>query len=123
MLDTSALLAYVHGEPGGEKVPTTTGEAVISTVNYAETVAVMRRNGMDAASIRSQLSAIILDIVDFDYETAELTGLLIAQTKPFGLSLGDRACLASAAREGIPAMTAERTWTKLNLGVDVQLIR
>lgn len=123
MLDNSALIAYLHGEPGGENVPATTGEAAISAVNYAETVTVLVRNGSDPDAIRARLATVVLEIVDFDDETAEMTGLLINKTKQYGLSLGDRACLAAALREGIPAMTAERSWAKLDLGVDIQLIR
>jgi PIN domain nuclease of toxin-antitoxin system len=123
MLDTSALIAYLHGEPGGEKVPATTGDAVISAVNYAEAVTVLARSGGVAAEIRARLATIILEVLDFDDETAEMTGLLFPKTKPYGLSLGDRACLAAAMREGTPVMTAERSWGKLDLGIDIQLIR
>ena len=39
-------------------------------------------------------------VVDLDARLAIEAGAMIAQTKPFGLSLGDRACLALAKREG-----------------------
>lgn len=123
MLDTSALIAYILTEPGGEKVPATTGDAVISAVNYAEAVTVLTRKGMEALDVHAKLATVILDILDLDAETAETAGFLITKTKPYGLSLGDRACLASAAREGIPVMTAERSWGKLDMGIDIQLIR
>ncbi|HEY6578502.1 MAG TPA: type II toxin-antitoxin system VapC family toxin [Rhizomicrobium sp.] len=123
MLDASALLAHLQGEPGGDKVPLTVGDAAMSAVNYAETVSVLTRKGADAASVRAKLSTVLLDIVDFDYETAEAAGLMVAMTRPFGLSLGDRACIAAAAREGVPVLTAERSWSNLNPGVPIQLIR
>ncbi|MFV2000241.1 MAG: hypothetical protein ACC654_07750 [Acidimicrobiia bacterium] len=41
----------------------------------------------------------------------------------YGLSLGDRACLATAAELGVPAVTADRMWSDLDLGVDVISIR
>lgn len=44
-------------------------------------------------------------------------------TKASGLSLADRACLALAKRLDIPALTADRDWADLNLGIAVQLIR
>jgi ribonuclease VapC len=44
-------------------------------------------------------------------------------TMPQGLSLADRACLALAARLGIPALTADRSWTDAEVEAGVQLIR
>jgi PIN domain nuclease of toxin-antitoxin system len=123
LLDASALIAYLDGEPGSENVPATTGEAVISAVNYAETVSILTTRGIDATTIRLQLSLIVIDVLDFDPETAETTGLMIAATKSMGLSLGDRACLATARHTGLPAMTADRSWSNVDVGVEVRLIR
>jgi PIN domain nuclease of toxin-antitoxin system len=123
MLDTSALLAYLNGEPGGEKVPVNTGDARISAVNYSEAVAVLTRHGANAAEVRALLSSILLEVVDFDIGAAESAGFMITTTNPFGLSLGDRACLAAAQREGIPVVTADRSWSNLDIGVPIQLIR
>jgi ribonuclease VapC len=46
-------------------------------------------------------------------------------TKPFGLSLGDRLCLALPRREKQPAVTTDRSWAEAGplVGVTVQLIR
>ena len=44
-------------------------------------------------------------------------------TRPQGLSLADRACLALAARLGVPALTADRSWTDAEVEADVELIR
>ncbi|HEX4160234.1 MAG TPA: type II toxin-antitoxin system VapC family toxin [Rhizomicrobium sp.] len=123
MLDASALLAWLNGEPGGDKVPVNTGDARISAVNYSEVAAVMTRRGASAADIRATLSSILLDIAPFDTEAAEAAGFMIASTKSSGLSFGDRACLATALKQGIPAMTADRSWSGLKVAVRVQLIR
>jgi len=123
MLDTSALLAYLQGENGGDKVPVNSGDARISAVNYSETVAVLTRRGASAADVRAMLSSLLLDVVSFDGDAAEAAGCMITTTNPYGLSLGDRACLAAAQKEGIPAMTADRAWDNLNIGVPIQLIR
>jgi PIN domain nuclease of toxin-antitoxin system len=48
---------------------------------------------------------------------------LRATTRRFGLSVGDRACLALALREQVPAVTTDRAWSKLSVGVEVVLIR
>ncbi len=43
--------------------------------------------------------------------------------EPLGLSLGDRACLALAMSRAIPALSADRTWIQLDIGVVIQPIR
>jgi ribonuclease VapC len=43
---------------------------------------------------------------------------------PRGLSVGDRACIALAQRLRLPAITAEREWTRLDIaGLVVTAIR
>jgi hypothetical protein len=46
-------------------------------------------------------------------------------TRPFGLSLGDRLCLALAIREKPPALTADKAWADVAplIGATVKLIR
>jgi PIN domain nuclease of toxin-antitoxin system len=51
------------------------------------------------------------------------TGALIAETASKGLSLGDRACLALARVRSLPAVTADRSWSGVDVGVQIQLIR
>jgi ribonuclease VapC len=123
MLDASALLAFLSGETGSENVPATSGQAMISAVNYAEAVSVLTRRGVPAADVCRQLSRLILDIVEFGSESAEMAGFLIEKTKSSGLSLGDRACLAEASRSKIPALTADQAWHGLDIGVPIQFIR
>jgi len=38
-------------------------------------------------------------------------------------SLGDRACLALAAAEGVTALTCERIWTKFEAPCKVETVR
>ena len=123
VLDTSALLAYVKGEPGAEIVASLIGDAVISAVNFAEAVTKLVEKGMTVDLARTALGVANIDVVDFGRELAEQTGGLVARTKSAGLSLGDRACLALAARERAPAITGDRAWSKLGLEIEVRLIR
>jgi PIN domain nuclease of toxin-antitoxin system len=62
-------------------------------------------------------------IVDFTRSLAEMAGSLAGVTRGHGLSLGDRACLALAAERGLTALTADRSWRDLHVGVDITLIR
>lgn len=123
VLDSSALLAYLNGEPGAEMVAGIIGDALVSSVNLAEVVTklVDRTGSLDVA--RATLGIAELDVVDFNRSLAEQTGALVTRTRSRGLSLGDRACLALAAREGLPVVTADRAWAALALDVEVRLIR
>ncbi len=56
-------------------------------------------------------------------EHAEGAGNLITKTRPLGLSLGDRACLALGIVLRAPVYTADKLWKKLKLGVPIHLIR
>lgn len=123
ILDTSALLAYVKGEQGAELVASLIGEAAICAVNFAEAVSKLVEKGATLDLARAALGVANVDVVDFDRGLAEQTGALIAKTKLSGLSLGDRACLALAARERIPALTGDRAWSKLGLDIEIRLIR
>ena len=64
-----------------------------------------------------------MQIVPFDAELAYRAGMLRSATRPAGLSLGDRACLALAERLGLPALTADRAWGALQVGIPVDVIR
>lgn len=69
------------------------------------------------------VEALGLTVVPFDGDTAMRAGLLRDATRAAGLSLGDRACIAVALREGLPALTADQVWTRVDVGVEIKLIR
>jgi ribonuclease VapC len=123
VLDASALLAYIHGEPGAERVAAALDEAVISTVNLAEAVTKLVLTTGSRARTQRLIEEAEVDVVDFDESLALETGALAALTRARGLSLSDRACLALARREGAVALTADHAWRKVDLGIDIQLIR
>ena len=124
VLDASALLAVVFEEPGRDRVDDAmTDGANILTVNLAEVVTRMQGSGMSEARIRAILSTMKARVVPFDEELAYRAGLLRAATRSAGLSLGDRACLALAERLGVPALTADRAWGALQIGIQIDVIR
>jgi ribonuclease VapC len=59
--------------------------------------------------------------VDFDRDVAIGAAALLLPTAPWGLSLGDRACLALARLRNLPAVTADRAWAKLDLGIPIEV--
>ena len=125
VLDASALLAMLRREPGGEKVAAILADSAMTVVNLSEVVGHFARNGVAERDIRDVLEPLPVERVVFDEDLAYSAGLMIAVTRPAGLSFGDRACLALARRSGRKAMTADRTWLSVAtlLGVEVELIR
>lgn len=123
VLDASALLALLDGEPGQETVAPLIPGAVIGTVNLAEVVGKLAERGMLEAEIREALDGLALGVQPVDEAIAYATGMLRPATREYGLSLGDRACLALAATLGLPAYTADRVWAELDLDIQVRLIR
>lgn len=123
VLDASALLALLDGEPGQEIVAPLLPGAVIGSVNLAEVVGKLAERGMPEAEIREALEGLALEVHPVDEALAYATGVLRPATREHGLSLGDRSCLALSARLGLPAYTADRVWAELDLDIQVRLIR
>jgi PIN domain nuclease of toxin-antitoxin system len=125
VLDASALLALLRNEPGGDTVKSVLAESAIATANLSEVVAHYARQGASEPDIRRLLDPLPMTRAPLDEDLAFEAGLLIPSTRPAGLSLGDRACLALARRLGVPALTADRAWVGVAnaVGVQVQLIR
>lgn len=123
VLDASALLALLNAETGAESVAAALPDAVVSAVNLSEVVAKLAEAGMPEKAIRDALLALPLPVVPFDREQAYEAGMLRPSTRGMGLSLGDRGCLSLAKRLGVPALTADKSWERLAVGVKVRVIR
>ena len=123
VLDASALLAYLKGEPGGDRVDGVLAESVMSSVNWAEVVQKSIAVGVNVDGMLDDLQALGLVVEPFMPEDGELAGRLWEQTRQYGLSLGDRACLSLGLRLGVNVLTSDRAWASLNLSLDIQVIR
>jgi ribonuclease VapC len=121
VLDASALLAWLQGEPGMDEV--TLEGAVINSVNWSEVVQKAEQNGVAMMGIREELGALGLDLQGFSLEEGQKAAELYPLTKAYGLSLGDRACLATASVLSGTVVTAEGMWAKAEHGVPVRVIR
>jgi ribonuclease VapC len=115
VLDASALLALLQQEPGGEAVAAVLHDAYISTINWTEVLQKALAQGIDTTDMQAELESLGVH--------SELAAQLWPKTKAFGLSLGDRACLALAIDQKAIALTSDRVWANLQIGVDIQLIR
>lgn len=123
VLDASAVLAVLNGEPGAEAVWDCLPGAQLSAVNAAEVAAKLVDGGLDAEDAGQLLERLGARIVPFEATDVVPVAHIRAATRAVGLSLGDRACLALARRLGVPALTADRQWRDIQVGVEVRMIR
>ena len=123
VLDASALLAYLQDEPGGDRVKAMLGQAVLSTVNWAEVVGKARDEEIDVEGLKEDLESLGLGFEPFSAAQAEVAGRLKEATRRLGLSLGDRACLSLGHARGEAVYTADRAWKRLDLEIEVVTIR
>jgi len=123
VLDASALLAAMLGEPGAERVREVLSEARVGTVNLSEVVAKLQDHGVPDPVIDESLEDLGLVVVPFDAAQAVRAGKLRGITRAAGLSLGDRACLALAGEIGGIALTTDRAWNAIRVGVAIEQAR
>jgi PIN domain nuclease of toxin-antitoxin system len=123
VLDSSALLALLNREAGASMVAEYVMDAAISAVNLSEVVAKLCSHGMPEREVRDNLEALGLEVVGFEETQAYHCGWLINSTMKKGLSFGDRACLSLAKILSLPALTADKAWSGLKVGITVRVIR
>ena len=125
VLDASAVLAAVLKEPGAVRVERALKRgAAMSSVNVAEVAACLSQDGVSSVTVARVVEELGVEIIPFDRQAALLSGSYRMRTRRLGLGLGGRACLATASRLGLPALTADRRWDDLDIdGVNVMQIR
>lgn len=96
VMDASAALALIQEEPGADALGPVLPDAVISSVNVAEVLAKLVRDGMPHGEALAALRALHLTEVPFEPVDSARSAMYVAK----GVSLGDRCFLASAASHG-----------------------
>jgi PIN domain nuclease of toxin-antitoxin system len=123
-LDASALVAVLQREAGAEVVLPVIEGALMSSVNWSEVVQKAAARGVAVdRRMRRDVEAIGVRIVPFAPDDAEAAAGIWEAAPRAGLSLGDRACLALARDRGAVALTTDRAWAALPLGVTVEVVR
>jgi len=123
VLDASVVLAILRNERADEILWRIIEGAVISTVNFSE---VLARTLDDVNAVPENflhIMGLLGRIEPFTHAHAIRAAELRSPTKPFGLSLGDRACLALALEIGAEVYTADQIWSQLDIGCKIHLIR
>lgn len=124
VLDASAIFAIINAEPGAEKLtPELLRDAVCSTVNLAEVQTKLVSRGWAPQEAWEDATSAIHEAAIFTEEHAKIAGSLVLLTRPYGLSLGDRACLALGISLRAPIYTAEKMWSKLKIDARIHILR
>ncbi len=123
LLDSSAVLAVLFREQGFNEVASCLNQAFISSVNYCEVISKVVSKNASPEESKFQIESIIENIIPFEKDLALKAGTLTSFTKQFGLSLGDRACIATALHYGYEIITSDRVWQQLSLPVKINVFR
>lgn len=124
VIDASALLAFLKGEKRALNVlEEVLPGALISSVNFCEVATILGSLGMPEEKIEEAVEETVSEIIPFDTSQAMLAAKLRDLTKPYGLSLGDRACLALGLVYKLPVYTADRIWKEIKIDMSIELIR
>lgn len=122
VLDSSAVLALMFLEPGKDVVEKILDSSVIGRVNVTEVLTKLIERGSSLAEACENIEDLELTIAELDESQSRKIAELRPLTKHFGLSLGDRACLALAIQENAVAVTADRNWAELDI-CRIEIIR
>lgn len=117
------MLAVLLGERGSDAVIPILQGSLLSLVNLVEVHTRMIQLGAAAPHAWSRILSFNCEICPITQTQARIAAELATKTRPFGLSLGDRACLALALDRKATVYTADREWKNLNLGLEIEVIR
>jgi ribonuclease VapC len=124
VFDASAILALLRDEPGADVVAQYIGDGLISAVNLQEVIKGLLRREVPIDAALAMLDALHLDVRPHGRDDAVAAANLYPATKAFGSGLGDRTCMALAIAEGLPILTADREWAKIEIqGLTLLLAR
>jgi PIN domain nuclease of toxin-antitoxin system len=124
VLDASAMLAYIQEERGADNLTKEIlDHAVASTVNLVEVQSKLVKKGHDPEDAWEEILSLVIAEEPFTSEQARIAGDLITTTEKYGLSLGDRSCLALAIALKAPVYTTEQLWRNLKVGIPIHVIR
>jgi len=123
VLDASAVLALILDERGAATAESALPGSRLSAANLAEVLGKLLDAGLDVRPVAGLLQSAGVTIEPLTLADAELAGALRGVSGGRKLSLGDRCCLALALRTGTSVLTADKAWAKLDLPVDVHLVR
>lgn len=124
VFDASALIALFAKENGYQLIKKYMKDGIISSVNIAEVYKYcIESRDLTEDEARTLIKLSDIRIVDFCSEQALISAKICHKTKAYGISLGDRACLALAMLKNCPILTCDKIWQKLDLDIEFIMAR
>ena len=109
VLDASAMLAFLQGEPGADVVEAAlVAGATCGAANWSEVAQRVLGSERDWTLARALLESYGVSVEPVTMDDAERAATRWRPTD--GLSLGDRLCLALGHRLEADVLTADRAW-------------
>jgi PIN domain nuclease of toxin-antitoxin system len=107
VFDSWALLSYLGGEPGAERIESVWLEegAAISSINLGEVLYIrIRGGGEESAHVDIEKVRGLLAVIDPDWQLVQEAARIKAGG---GLSYADAFCIATALRTDVPLWTGD----------------
>ena len=124
IFDASAVIALLAKEKGFEVIKRHLKNAIISSVNISEVYKYcIDKQNLTADECKNIMGISGIKIIDFDEKQALIAADIYPKNKEYGLSLGDRACIALATEKKYPILTCDKIWEKINLDVKFIMVR
>jgi ribonuclease VapC len=112
VFDASAILALLLG---AAVVTAYIGDGLISAVNFQDVLKGLLRREVPIDAALAMLDALHLDVRPHARDDATAAAKLYSATREFGSGYGDRTCMALAIAEGLPVLTADQAWARIEI--------
>jgi PIN domain nuclease of toxin-antitoxin system len=123
VLDSSAILAVILGEPGADRVESAFARAVISAATLAEILTKPHQRGLDSDGSYKRIVNFGISIVPVTMLQARIAGEISRAPRRLDLSLGDRLCIALAISLNCELLTSDRGMAEFAAGIPIRLFR
>lgn len=124
VFDASALIALFAKENGYRLIKKHMKDGIISSVNIAEVYKYcIETQGLTEEEAKTLIRLSDIRIIDFCPDQALISAKICNKTKAYGISLGDRACIALAMLRNYPILTCDKIWQKLDLDIEFIMAR
>jgi PIN domain nuclease of toxin-antitoxin system len=125
VFDASTVICLVKEESGGERALEMLEEGVyVSAINLAELFSwAGLHSELETQDVLDLIEELEIKVVDFGWSLAAASGELVPQTRKYGLSLGDRACLALGKQLGLSVVTCDKVWSQVSVECEVVVLR